>query len=71
MIQKIENEEKPACGSCFYALKMSNTMAIGQEAAECRRMPPSIMIIQGHPVISWPVVNKDPRLFCGEWKKKE
>jgi len=43
-------------------------MAIGQEAAECRRFPPSIMIIQGHPVISWPVVNKDPRLFCGEWK---
>ena len=64
------NEEERKCCSCRWAEKITNKMAIGQSAAECRRFPPQIMLIQGHPVVAWPVVNNDPRLYCGEWKPK-
>jgi hypothetical protein len=62
-------EEKPSCGSCFWAIPQNNQMAIGQLSGECRRFPPCILMVQGRPVISWPIVNADERLFCWEWKK--
>jgi len=63
-------KKNPSCGSCFFAIKNKNPMAIGHESGECRRFPPQIVLVQGTPVISWPIVNNDPRLYCGEWKER-
>ena len=65
------NEKKTAsCGTCFFNIENKNPMAIGQTSGECRRFPPSIIMIQGRPVLIWPTVNNDSRLFCGEWKER-
>jgi hypothetical protein len=69
MVQ-INEKEMPSCGTCFWAIKNNNPMAIGQQAAECRRFPPAVILIHGAPVLIWPMVNQDKRLYCGEWKER-
>lgn len=62
-----DGEIQLVCKDCFYAVPMK-TGIVGRFAAECRRSPPQVILVQGSPVILWPVVTDNPIMYCFEFK---
>jgi hypothetical protein len=67
---KAEGDIQLLCKDCFFAIQTPSNI-VGRFTAECRRFPPHVILIQGNPVILWPVVSDDPKMFCFEFKEKE
>jgi hypothetical protein len=70
---KTEGEVQLVCKDCYFAIRSPSNI-VGRFIAECRRFPPQVVLIeasQRYPVVSWPVVSDDPKMFCFEFRQKE
>lgn len=65
-----DGETQLICKDCYFAVPMK-TNIVGRFAAECRRLPPQVILVQGAPVILWPVVTDRAEMFCFEFKLKQ
>lgn len=66
---KTEGEIQLVCKDCAFAIPQKSNI-VGKFFAECRRFPPEMLLIQGHPVIAWPVLSDAETMFCFEFKSK-